>query len=68
MAQLDDNQLVPPLAKTAEDVEKDAEQAVAYLKRTDNLDLAEILDLSTYLEDTDEQKAEDRSRPAASRE
>lgn len=65
MAQLDDNEFVPVRAKTAQDVEKDAQQAVAYLKRTDNLDLAEILDLSTYLEDADEQEAEDRSRPAA---
>lgn len=66
MAQLDDNGFVPVRAKTSRDVEKDAEKAVAYLKRTDNLDLAEALDLSTYLEDTDEQETEDRSRPAAS--
>lgn len=65
MAQLDDNQLVPPIAKSKEDAAKDIPAALAYLKRTDNLDLAERLGLSTYLEDTDEQETEDRSSPVA---
>lgn len=65
MAQLDDNQLVPPLAKSKENAAPDIPAAVAYLKRTDNLDLAEQLGLSTYLEDTDEQETEDRDSPAS---
>jgi hypothetical protein len=63
MAQLDDNS-VPPLAKSKEDAAENIPAAIAYLKRTDNLDLADQLGLSTYLEETDEQKTKDRSGPA----
>jgi hypothetical protein len=57
--QNDDKYILPAAKASEEDIGKNAEKAVAYLKRTDNLDTVDILGLSTYLEEADEQEDEE---------
>ena len=45
---LDNDEELPLVYESEKQIDKDAKQAVKFLQRTDNLDLAEVLGLSSY--------------------
>lgn len=54
----DDEKRIPVAAKSVADMAKHVPYALAYLKRTNNLDAVEALGLSLYLEDKSDDQRE----------